>query len=369
MTCAARRPRPDGPALPIVRTLSVMLTYQCTAACEHCGTLSHPRAKGDLSEERLLAAIEAAPALGFGNVVFTGGEATLRPKRLARGITAAREAGLLTRLVTNAYWARSREKAEAMIAGLVDAGLNEINFSTGEEHLRFVPLDRIGHAVAAALRAGLTTCAMIELRTGRQIDADTVRALPEIEAARAETGLSPTLIESPWMPLDPWRRGPSPDKRMTGDDNLAARSGCDSVMQTYTLMPDGKVKACCGIGARLIPEMTVGALDDDDFLARSITAAEADFMKYWLRFEGPEKILAWCAAYEPDIDWKGMYAHRCQACLRIYKDPQVQRVIREHFHEIFPDVMLSAWIDTQAIPVALRPSEQASDRREACPSL
>ena len=344
--------------LGLKRTLSVMLTYQCNAECANCGTLSHPRAKGTLDREVLMSAIAAAGTLDFGNVVFTGGEATLRPVLLLEGLQAGRAHGLSTRLVTNAYWARTPERATTAVARLVDAGLQEINFSTGEEHIRFVELDRVGRAAAAALRAGLTTCIMVELRTGRQFDADDVRSLPDLREAEAETGRRAMVIESPWMPLDPFEPGMNADTRVTDQANVAARNGCDSVLQTYTLMPDGNIKACCGIGARLIPELTVGDLAEDDFLPSSIAAAERDFLKYWLRFEGPEKILAWCAEHDPTIDWEGLYAHRCQACLRIYKDERVQRVICEHYHEILSNVMLGAWMDTVAIPNSLNQGSQ-----------
>jgi hypothetical protein len=39
-----------------------------------------------------------------------------------------------------------------------------------------------------------------------------------------------------------------------------------------------------------------------------------------------------------------MYAHRCQACIRLYTDPAVRRVVRDHYEEKIADVMCAEWL-------------------------
>jgi MoaA/NifB/PqqE/SkfB family radical SAM enzyme len=56
------------------KTLSIMPTYTCTAACSDCGTLSSPRERSRLPLSIIKSAIRQAKQLGFANVVFTGGE-------------------------------------------------------------------------------------------------------------------------------------------------------------------------------------------------------------------------------------------------------------------------------------------------------
>ena len=73
-------------------------------------------------------------------------------------------------------------------------------------------------------------------------------------------------------------------------------------------------------------------------------------MKLWIHYKGPEKILAWAAEKNPTIVWENMYAHRCQACHRIYKDPEVSNVVREHYAELLADVLQSAWLDEYVFP-------------------
>src|SRR5687767_9894064 len=114
------------------RTLSVLPTYACPAQGKDCGTISLPRDRVNNTLAALVSAIDQARELGFLNVVFTGGEATLRWDDLLEAIRHARGLRLPTRLVTNAYWATGAEETTRRVRELVDAGLLEINFSTGD---------------------------------------------------------------------------------------------------------------------------------------------------------------------------------------------------------------------------------------------
>jgi hypothetical protein len=73
-------------------------------------------------------------------------------------------------------------------------------------------------------------------------------------------------------------------------------------------------------------------------------------MKRWIRLEGPEKILAWAAEIDRQIEWENMYAHKCQACLRVYKNDSVKQVIREHHQEKLADVILGEFQLTRFEP-------------------
>ena len=347
----APRTVPDG-IFRGARTLSIMPTYTCPAACTHCASLSSPQVRTGIPLQVILDAIREAFELGFHNVVFTGGEATLRWSDLLRSIEYACELGLPTRLVTNAHWARSVEIATRKLTQLVDAGLDEINFSTGDEHARFIPVERVACAAVAAARRGFRSWIMVELRAERRVCAETVRTHPLIAAlAPAERELI-EVAESPWMPLSPAEIAAYPDGLPADGMNLKSHMNCPNVLQTYTVQADGRVGACCGIGMRTIPELSVATVDQAGFLARAIEEAESDFLKLWMHYKGPEQILAWAATKNPTIRWRGMYAHRCQACARVYKDPAIARVIESHYEEMLIDVLQSAWFDERFVPTA-----------------
>lgn len=337
--------RQPFPPLPRVKSLSVMPTYKCNAACKHCGTCSSPFDKTFLNPDLMLKGINEAIDCGYKVIVFTGGEATLAKDVLLRGIQLASSRGVCTRLVTNGWWATDEEAADAMIASLLEAGLVEINFSTGDYHARFVPLDTVLSACRAAAKIPMrTNLIMVELVEERTVTKRTILDHPIYKQIRREFPRAGVKVkESPWMPLSPEKTSVYPEGVATTRSNLPARMGCTSCLGTTTLQADGQIAACCGIGMRTIPELHVGHISRTT-IAEADALMENDFLKRWIRVEGPEKILAWSSTHDPEIRWEGMYAHHCQACVRLYKDSRVRKVIFEHHQEKMAEVLMAEWL-------------------------
>src|SRR5262249_36577895 len=134
-----------------------------------------------------------------------------------------------------------------------------------------------------------------------------------------------------------------PPGMATTSQTLPLRTGCTSCLGTTTIQADGRIGACCGLGMRSIPELQIGHVATTT-IAEADAEAEQDFLKRWIRLEGPERILAWAATHDPEIEWEGMYAHRCQACMRLYKDRRVRDVIAEHHEEKLADVVFGEWV-------------------------
>lgn len=334
------------------RTLSIMPTFKCTAACDHCGTMSSPRATGRLTLAQMTSAIDQAVALHYEVVVFTGGEATLVGDDLLGAMARAHAAGLVVRLVTNGHWASSPAAARRRVQQFTAAGLTELNFSTGDQHARFVPLERVLDGLHAALDAGLPASLTIETTRQRVITKEVVLGHPAFERLTlAHPDVAVKLHESPWMPLSPDVRFGYPEELTAHAGNIERFQGCDSVLSTTTLLSDGALAACCGIGMRLIPELRLGHIDEDG-LAEATERAHDDLLKRWIKVEGPEHILHWASQHDPSITWEHQYAHRCQACLRLYQDPAVRRVIRDHHLEKVGDVIFAQWLRESFSPTA-----------------
>jgi hypothetical protein len=169
------------------KTLSIMPTYTCTAACSDCGTLS---------------------------------------------VSFARELELPTRLVTNAHWAATPKRARERLQVLIDAGLDEINYSTGDEHVRFVPLERVLHAAVAAVGADIPVVVMVELRRQRVVTAQTIRCHPLIRLL-GEDAARVKITESAWMPLDPSVPADYDSEDVAVAANLHMRRGCSCPAHLY----------------------------------------------------------------------------------------------------------------------------------------
>jgi len=326
------------------RILSVMPTYRCTAACKHCGTLSHPKENSWLPIDDMLGAIDEAAQADYELVVFTGGEATLAGEHLTLGIRRAAEHGMAVRLVTNGWWAASEEDATVVLGEWVEAGLTELNLSTGDQHARFVPVDSVIHAIAAGAAHDLTVALMVEIVDGRTLSGEDIQSHPgflEMRERHPQARIS--IHESPWMPLSPSRTYSYPDGQAVNRSNVSACPGCDSILTTTTVQADGRIAACCGLGIRRIDELQLGRVGSLS-IQEADERAGNDFLKRWIKVQGPEKILAWAAEIDPEIEWEDMYAHRCQACLRLYKDPRVREVVSNHHLEKMAEVLFEEWL-------------------------
>ena len=163
------------------KTLAIMPTFRCVANCVSCGTLSNPNDKSELALSTMKKCIQEAKRNNFANIVFTGGEATLCWKNLQKIIKETKKQGMMTRLVTNAHWAKTPKKALRIIQTLKKAGLDEINFSTGDEHAKFIPIQNIINAISASISNHLKPAIMIEDKNGRTITKNKILRKPEIK--------------------------------------------------------------------------------------------------------------------------------------------------------------------------------------------
>jgi hypothetical protein len=310
------------------RTLCLMPTFRCTAQCEHCGTLSHPRAGGGaLSLDQMRSAIEQAATGGYGIVVFTGGEPTLAGGDLLAAMRHASLSNMVVRLVSNAWWAADADSAGREIGRFVDAGLAQVTLSTGDRHARFVPLERVLLAARAAVGRAVETIISVETVLDRAISRQAIEShaqFVEIKAQFPHASLS--IAEYVWSPLSPGHIERYDLGQAVNRDNLDQCGGCDSVLNITTIQPDGRICACCGLGMRLIPELNPGNLGEMT-LGQADRLAGDDPFKQRLAKEGPHRLLAQAAEIDPSIEWENLYAHRCQACIRIYKDPKVRQAL------------------------------------------
>jgi radical SAM protein with 4Fe4S-binding SPASM domain len=107
--------------------MDIALTYRCNNKCIHCYA-GGPRQTPELSTKEWELVIDKLHMLGIPQVVFTGGEPTLRDD-LAELIAYTQRKGLVSGLVTNGR----KLKDKAYLQSLIDAGLDHVQI-TVESH-------------------------------------------------------------------------------------------------------------------------------------------------------------------------------------------------------------------------------------------
>ncbi|WP_257786090.1 radical SAM protein [Actinoalloteichus hymeniacidonis] len=127
----------------------MIYTFGCNAACDHCLVESNPRKKKKLDPATAIDLLTTGAKYGKSFLDLSGGEAMLFPEEVLEVASAARDLGYYICLNTNAYWARTPDKAVETLAGLKAAGVQAVFPSASAYHLRYVPLERVKNLRAA----------------------------------------------------------------------------------------------------------------------------------------------------------------------------------------------------------------------------
>lgn len=315
-------------------TLTIITTYRCNAACKECCFECKPTVKGRLSLAEIKDYIKQA-FLAYSNlelVVFTGGECFLLRDDLFSSIKYASDLGLITRCVTNGFWGKDLTSAEEIGRKLVWSGLTEINFSTGVDHLEWVPLSSVANASLVAVNSGIKTLVTVEK------DSVESRCFEEVQKNKTITKLSQSSLfgiqSNTWMPFHS-------DFKQRNDitrSKVHLKTGCTQLFNNSVVTPHNLLAACCGLTIEHIPEMKLGDLHQ--YSIRELYKSQfEDFLKIWIHTDGPyniiEKLMG--AGY---LEKKyGHINHSCQACVYLHQDPNIISKLESEFQHHLSSVI------------------------------
>lgn len=254
-------------------------------------------------------------------VVFTGGECFILKDDLFRVIKYCTDRNLKTRCVTNGYWAKRESVAEEYASRLFDAGVTEINISTGVDHQEWVEEKTIVNAAVALISKKISTLVTVEKDSDTTSCFLSIRSNPEISKLLNQQSSLFTLRSNVWMPF--FR-----DSELRGETHLnLAKEGCGQVFNNIVITPKKEVSACCGLTLEHIPEMKLGDTDD---LSCYVSEQESDFLKIWIHTEGPYKIIQHLLGDNTE-KLKGV-VHNCQACAILHQDKEIVEKLKSSYH-------------------------------------
>ena len=301
-------------------TLGVILTtFKCTASCPECCFECSPDNDKILSYDEIVKFIEQVHAeLGVKRLVWSGGECFLLGDDLKKGIQYAYNLGMNSRCVTNGFWAVSEEVAFNKLKELRDVGLDEINFSTGDDHQLFVSEDKILNAVIAAAKLGLRVVVSIETRNNTNVNKESFIKNPRYQREIENTNLKENvhIVQAVWVS---YHKDTVYEYAENSEDYIGYK-GCDSLFDSICLTPHKTVIGCCGLSVEYIPEMTLGKFGNS--LSEMYNKQTEDFLKVWLYVDGPKKILDYVKKWDPELEIP-QFVHICQACAYIYQNVSI----------------------------------------------
>ena len=131
--------------------LHFILTYRCTATCDHCFVYGEPSHSGVMTPWEIDSYIGGAKRLGtITSLWIDGGEPFLYTKEMLIITQLGVEQGFTVGALTNGYWAKSLDIARRKLEPLVESGLTALNVSTGRFHTCYVAETFAHNAIAAA---------------------------------------------------------------------------------------------------------------------------------------------------------------------------------------------------------------------------
>lgn len=316
-------------AIAIKHVASLLFTYRCTIACDHClfhCSPARPGVRASLDDGvEFLGQLRATDRV----VHIAGGEALMYFGEVLAICRAADRVGAAPHFIeTNASWCVSDAVTRTRLLELRDAGVRGVLLSADPYHQRFVPPAYRERAYRLAADVfGTRNVAAPELSTEalsefRSIARDPARLAqyardnPPLLVGRAGEALAGAFPDRPLDDLvgDTLWHGPSPGTR-----------GCASELDPETMWevhidPYGNVQTCCGI---VLGSARVTPLPD---LMRSGFAACA--LARLAAAEGPFGLLALAEQHGYARRPEG-YKQKCHLCW------EVRKFLRPHYPETF----------------------------------
>jgi len=137
--------------------LHLLLTYLCTAECDHCFVWGSPWQSGTMTLENIGQILDQAEEMGtVRSIYFEGGEPFLFYAVMLAGIRMAHERGFETGIVTNSYWATDEQDALEWL-GPLKGLVGYMSISSDLFHADEEMTAKARNAQAAAKKLGIPT--------------------------------------------------------------------------------------------------------------------------------------------------------------------------------------------------------------------
>jgi hypothetical protein len=135
--------------------LHFLLTYQCNFECDHCFVWGSPEQVGTFTLNQIENVLDQAEAVGtVSSIYFEGGEPFLYYPILVKAVQSAAEKGFEVGIVSNGYWATTKEDAMEWLKPFVGI-VQDLSVSSDLFHYDELLSRQARHATQAAEEIGI----------------------------------------------------------------------------------------------------------------------------------------------------------------------------------------------------------------------
>lgn len=310
------------------KELALMFARTCNIACKHCGIESSPQNKERMTLDKAEAIIVSAASIpDFKKITFTGGEPLMFPREHLQLLRLCRDLGLMTRVVTNGFWAKTPQRGRTLLADLCEAGLTELNFSADIYHLEFQDKAILASALELTAEVGLPRIvSFVSNGAG-----DPLQEFSTLYGFPREKLLD--LRKLPWdrAVIDQLkedhifvfyggliglgRAAKYPEMlRYYPLDYFPLDAPCREIVDKPVIYPDGSFQACCCAGGK-IGSFTVGNVFAED-LGQLYEKMQQRAHFRLINTHGPRQLFDCVRRERPDLKLPEQYTSICEMCVR-----------------------------------------------------
>lgn len=298
-------------------TIVLVTTFRCTAECENCCFGCRRDSGESMSLDNMKHYIDECMryyGASIKGLVLTGGECMIFRENVLNIIKYASQLGLSTRIVTNAFWAKSYVEARSIVASLISCGLKEINFSTGDDHRKWIPWRNVRNTAVASARLGLTPFINIETHDNSNTSLIQWMKRDHVLFKLLEAGKI-KIEKGIWVPFNYSRINKFEYKSLLLPQK---HERCTSLFSTIPINPYGEVLACCGLCAENNPFLRIGNIKNKT-IQTIYESSFKDLLKIWLFSDGPLKILETIYKDRDGCNYNSS-GHICDLCRQLFKN-------------------------------------------------
>ncbi|MCE2615394.1 radical SAM protein [Phocaeicola oris] len=318
-------------------SLCILTTYKCTSSCENCCFQCSPNRneKLTISEIKFYIKETICSFYSVKLLILSGGESFLLMNELEEIVNFASRLGLKVRIVTNAFWASSYKKAFQIVNQLKKVGLSEINYSTGDDHQKFVPINNILNGIIAAVEQNINVVVNVESSDDRNFNSKFLKEhsmlIPYIKIGKLR------ILNGIWVQF---KNKNNKDTEIPGISRfvMPCYGGYSNLFSTIAIDPDHRMLACCGLISKYSKYLDLGNLKTHSIKELYLNQFK-DFLKIWIATEGPYEILNYISQFTSE-DYKIYKSmHICQVCNKVLNTPRYINILRKEYKKVYSNVM------------------------------
>ncbi len=137
------------------RNIAFGYSTTCNVKCDHCVATDDLSSNAKMDFSMAKAMIEEMARCNVNGVSFTAGEPLLFLNDICDLIRLCKNYGIYTRIVTNAFWAKTQEHSDRVVSELLLNGLAQLRISFSRWHQKNIDQGNIINAVSSCKKMDL----------------------------------------------------------------------------------------------------------------------------------------------------------------------------------------------------------------------